>query len=94
MGKNRGMVDAIAESVGAVFPKSAGRIQISYAWRREDSTLAEPSAYGSDGWSRVGRIASWGVLSQLRDEGFTHVALQPSRTMNARSPVRIDSLLR
>jgi len=88
------MVEAEPASVRQSFPKSAGRISVSFAWRPADSTLREPLGYGSDGWSNVNRPATRAVLEDLRNEGFTHVALQPTRTVNARSPVLIDSLLR
>lgn len=86
-------MDAVATSARSLFPKSAGRISVTYAWRRADSTLDAPSGYGSDGWSPVQRIASNAVLTELRDDGYTHVALQPSRAGSARSPVRIDTLI-
>jgi hypothetical protein len=81
-------------SVRDLFPRSAGRIWVASAWRAADSTLAEPTGYGSDGWTHVGRPATRDVLQDLRGQGFTHVALRPTRTVNRRSPVRIESLLR
>jgi hypothetical protein len=81
-------------SVRDLFPKSAGRIWVASAWRPADSTLTEPTGYGSDGWTHVERPATRAVLEDIRDQGFTYVALRPTHTLDRRSPVRIESLLR
>jgi hypothetical protein len=88
------MVNAmVLASARALFPKSAGNISVTYAWRASDSTLERPLSTGSDGWTRVAGLAIRTLLEQLQADGFTHVALHPANTVNDRSPVAIASLL-
>ena len=88
------VMDSVATSARALFPKSAGVIKVGHAWRRADSTLDQPRENGPDGWSPVGRVASLAVLHELVDAGFSHVSLVPTGTRNRRSPVSIASLIK
>jgi hypothetical protein len=83
----------VLHSARAIFPKSAGNISVSHAWRREDSTLEHPRSVGPDGWTPVSGLATRALLEQLQAQGFTFVALHPASTRNDRSPVAIASLL-
>lgn len=83
----------VLQSARNLFPKSAGNISVTYAWRRRDSTLDHPLEVGPDGWTRVDKLATRALLEQLQGQGFTHVALHPQRARGDRSPVTIVSLL-
>jgi hypothetical protein len=83
----------VLASARALFPKSAGNISVTYAWRRRDSELEHPLNTGSDGWTRVAGLATRALLEQLQADGFTCVALHPANTVSDRSPVAIATLL-
>jgi len=66
----------VLASVQAQFPKSANKnVRVANAWRRADSTLDAPLPNGDDGWSPVGKLATYEVVKDLQDRGFTIVNL-------------------
>jgi hypothetical protein len=83
----------ILQAARDLFPKSAGTITVTHAWRPQDSTLERPLGVGPDGWTPTHGYATRPFLLALQEQGFTHVALHPARTVNNRSPVAIAGLL-
>ena len=84
----------VLASVQAQFPPSANKnVRVKAAWRREDSTLESPEANGVDGWTNVGRLATYDVLKDLRDKGFTVVNLETGGTSWPYKDVAISRLI-
>ena len=52
-----------------------------------------PEANGVDGWTNVGRLATYEVLKQLREQGFTVVNLETGGTSWPYRDVAINQLL-
>ena len=63
---------------------------VAAAWRRADSTLDRPAPNGTDGWTHVGKPATYTIVADLRDQGFSDVNLV---TGHRRLDVRINVLL-
>lgn len=60
----------------ALFNRSANAaVNIGAAWRREDSSGDVPEDSGMDGWTSVHELATIQMLTRLKDQGFTYVAL-------------------
>lgn len=76
------------------FPQSANKtIMVANAWCAADSTLDRPAANGTDGWTVVGKPATYDVVVQLRDQGFSYLSLEASGPANRRKDVRVADLI-
>lgn len=81
----------ILATAQAQFAKSASKtVMVVAAWRRADSTLDRPAPNGTDGWTQVRKLATYTVVANLRDQGFSDVNLEAG---HRRLDVRIDVLL-
>lgn len=66
---------------------------VANAWRDSDSTLDRPAPNGTDGWTVVGKPATYDVIVQLRDQGFSDLSLETSGTANRHKDGRIADLI-
>lgn len=84
----------ILASAQAQYPKSANKtVRVVNAWRREDSTFDVPATNGDDGWSPVGQLATYEVLRDLQDRGFTVVNLSTGGVAWGFRDVAISNLI-
>lgn len=58
----------ILASAQSQFSKSANKtVRVVHAWRREDCTLEHPTPNGDNGWTPVGKPATYEVVKSLQD---------------------------
>lgn len=83
----------ILATAQAQFPRSANKtVRVEAAWRPSgDKQSPEPN--GSDGWTTIGRSATYLLVEQLRDKGYTWVNLSAGGTANPFKDVRISTLI-
>lgn len=66
---------------------------VANAFRPEDSQTGIPEVNGSEGWTPVGKPATYEVLRALRDQGFTVVNLSAGGVANPFRDVAIARLI-
>lgn len=80
-------------SAQAQFPKSANKtVVIERAWRPYGD-IVRPAPSGPEGWTKIGRSATYEVAKHLRDEGYTWVNLYAGGTSQPFKDVPLSELI-
>jgi hypothetical protein len=83
----------ILATAQAQFPRSANKtVTVDNAWRPVGSE-SRPEPSGMNGWTRVGKLATYEVVKELHDQGFTWVNLCAGGTSNPFRDVPISALI-
>ena len=86
------MVQILAHAQ-AQFPTSANKtVIVAEAWRPSGDSV-RPAPNGSEGWTHIGKPATYSVVKSLQDEGYTWVNLQAGGISNPFRDVLISKLI-